>query len=40
MRGLDGIIDAMNMNLGKFQEMVRNREAWRATIHGVAKRLT
>ena len=40
MRGLDGIIDAMNMNLGKFQEMVRNREAGRATVHGVAKRLT
>ena len=32
-----GITDAMNMNLGKFQEMVRDREAWHAAVHGVAK---
>ena len=37
MKWLDGITDAMNMNFGKLQEMVRNREAWRATIHGVSK---
>ena len=37
MRWLDGITDAVNMNLGKFWEMVRDREAWRATVHGVAK---
>ena len=36
MRWLDGITDAMNMNLGKLQEMVRDREAWHATIHGVS----
>ena len=37
MRGLDGITDAMNMNLGKLQETVRGREAWHAAVHGVAK---
>ena len=37
MRGLDGITDAVNMNLGKLQEMVRDREAWRAAVHGVAQ---
>ena len=37
MRWLDGIIDAMEMNLGKLQEMVRDREAWIAAVHGVAK---
>ena len=40
MRRLDGITDAMNMNLGKLQEMVRDREAWRAAVHGVAKNRT
>ena len=33
MRRLDGITDAMNMNLGKLREMVREREAWHATVH-------
>ena len=37
MRYLDGITDAMNMNLGKLQEMVRNREAWCAAVHGVSE---
>ena len=40
MRGLDGITDAMNMNLGKLQEMVRAREAWRAAVYGVTKSRT
>ena len=40
MRWLDGIKDAMNVNLGKLQEMVRDREAWRATVHGVTKSWT
>ena len=40
MRWLDGITDSMHMNLGKLQEMVRDREAWRAMVHGVVKNQT
>ena len=40
MRWLYGIIDAMNMNLGKLWEMVRDREAWCASVHGIAKSRT
>ena len=38
MRWLDGITDAMDTNLGKLWEMVRAREAWHTTVHGITKR--
>ena len=40
MRWLDGITNAINMNLSKFQETVKDRKAWRAEVHGVAKSWT
>jgi len=40
IKRLDGITDSMDLSLSKFQEMVKDRESWRAAVHGVAKNRT